>query len=49
VFSRTEYIHTGESLAFQEEPGLDDYHQRLKFTFSPFLPPVITRDTADCR
>jgi hypothetical protein len=49
VYSRTEYIHTTEDVAFQETAGLDDYHQRLKFTFSPLLPPVVTKDTAECK
>lgn len=49
VSSRTTYIHTGEDLAFQEQLGLDDFHQRLEITFSPLLPPVITKSTSECK
>lgn len=49
VTTRTEYIHTTEDVAFQEEPGKDDFHQRLAVTFSPLLPPVITKSTAECK
>jgi hypothetical protein len=49
VVSRTDYIHTTEDLAFQEEPGKDDFHQRLSITFSPLLPPVVNRADSDCR
>lgn len=49
VSTRTTYIHTGENVAYQEQPGLDDFHQRLALTFSPLLPPVITKSTSECR
>lgn len=49
VSTRTDYIHTTEDVAYQEEPGKDDFHQRLAFTFSPLLPPVITKSTSECR
>lgn len=49
VRTRTSYIHTTEDLAFEEEPGLDDFHQNLEITFSPLLPPVITKSTSECR
>ena len=46
---RTEFIHQGEGVAFGEEQGLDDFHQRLVVTVTPGLPPTIERDRADCR
>lgn len=50
VVTRTEFIHQGEDLAFQEASlGLDDFHQRLIVTFSPLLPPVIERERSECR
>lgn len=46
----TRWIHTSEDVAFQEEPGLDDYFQRTTLFFSPFLPPVLVEDERpDCR
>lgn len=47
--TKTIFVHTSEDLAFQEEPGLDDYHQRLVVTFSPLLPPTVLKDTAECK
>lgn len=49
VSSRTTYIHTTEDLAYQEVQGLDDFHQRMEVTFSPLLPPVITKSTSECK
>lgn len=49
VTTRTTFIHTSEDVAFQEEPGLDDYHQRLLVTFTPLLPPTVVRDTGECK
>lgn len=49
VTTKTVFVHTSEDLAFQEEPGLDDFHQRFTVTFSPFAPPVVTGFTAECK
>jgi len=46
----TRWIHTSEELAFQEEPGLDDYFQKTTLFFSPLLPPTLVEDERpDCR
>lgn len=46
----TRYIHTSEDLAFQEEPGLDDFFQKTTLFISPLLPPVLVEDERpDCR
>ena len=46
----TRFIHTSEDVAYQEEPGKDDYFQRTSLLFSPFLPPVLIEDERpDCR
>lgn len=46
----TRWIHTSEDLAFQEEPGEDDYFQKTTIFFSPLLPPTIVEDERpDCR
>ena len=49
VVSRTEFIHQGETAALLESPGLDDFHQRLIFTFTPLAPPTMERDRSECR
>lgn len=49
VATRTTYIHTSEDVAFQEQPGLDDFHQRLVVTFTPLLPPTVVKDTSECK
>jgi hypothetical protein len=50
VETRTIFIHTSESLAYQElAQGLDDFHQRLEVVFSPLLPPVVVKDTGHCK
>lgn len=49
VTTKTVFVHTSEDLAFQEEPGLDDFHQRFTVTFSPASPPVVTGFTAECK
>ncbi|HYO60531.1 MAG TPA: hypothetical protein VEU29_01370 [Actinomycetota bacterium] len=49
VVTKTVFVHTSEDLAFQEEPGLDDFHQRFTVTFSPLGPPVVTAFTAECK
>lgn len=46
----TRFIHTSEDIAFQEEPGLDDYFQKTTLFISPLLPPVLVEDERpDCR
>lgn len=46
----TRFIHTSEDVAFQEEPGEDDYFQRTSVVFSPLLPPTLIEDEReDCR
>ncbi|HYO61097.1 MAG TPA: hypothetical protein VEU29_04290 [Actinomycetota bacterium] len=50
VDSWTRFIHTTEDVAFNEEPGKDDYFQRTSIVFSPLLPPVLIEDERpDCR
>lgn len=49
VTTKTVFVHTSEDLAFQEERGLDDFHQRFTVTFSPFTPPVVTGTTGECK
>lgn len=49
VSTKTIFIHTSEDVAFQEEPGLDDLHQRFAIAFSPLLPPTVVRDTSECK
>jgi hypothetical protein len=49
ISTRTTFIHTSEDLAYQEVPGMDDFHQRLLVTFTPLLPPTIVRDTGECK
>lgn len=46
---KTIFVHSTEDVAYQEEPGLDDFHQKFSATFVPLLPPVVTKDTADCK
>lgn len=46
----TRFIHTSEDVAFNEEPGKDDYFQRTSVIFSPLLPPTLVEDERpDCR
>ncbi|HEX2058049.1 MAG TPA: hypothetical protein VHI71_06730 [Actinomycetota bacterium] len=46
----TRWIHTSEDVAFQEEPGLDDYFQKTTIFFSSLLPPTFVEDERpDCR
>jgi hypothetical protein len=50
VETHTRFIHTTEDLAHQElVQGLDDFHQRLEVVIQPLLPPVVVRDTGQCR
>jgi hypothetical protein len=49
VKSRTVFVHSGEGLAFQETQGLDDFHQKFTLTFVPLLPPVLTKDSTECK
>lgn len=46
----TRFIHTSEDIAYNEEPGKDDYFQRNSVVFSPLLPPTVIEDERpDCR
>ena len=47
--TKTVFVHTSEDLAFQEEPGLDDFHQRFTVTFSPLSPPVVRGLLGECK
>ena len=49
IVTRTEFIHQGEDLAFEESAGLDDLHERIVLTFRPLLPPTVERERVDCR
>ncbi|HEX2296567.1 MAG TPA: hypothetical protein VHN37_14840 [Actinomycetota bacterium] len=49
VETKTIFIHTSEDVAFEEEPGMDDFHQRLDFIVNPLLPPTVIRDTGECK
>lgn len=46
---KTIFVHSTEDVAFEEEPGKDDFHQKFNATFAPLLPPVVTKDTAECK
>lgn len=46
---KTIFVHSTEDVAYLESPGLDDFHQKFNMTFAPLLPPVITKDTAECK
>lgn len=46
---KTIFVHSTEDVAYLEQQGLDDFHQKFNMTFAPLLPPVITKDTADCK
>lgn len=49
VDSKTVFVHSSEDVAFQEQPGLDDFHQRFRLTFAPLLPPVLTLTQNECK
>lgn len=49
VKSRTVFVHSSEDVAYLEQPGLDDFHQHFTFTFAPLLPPVLSKDKAECK
>ena len=49
VTTKTVFVHTSEDLAFQEEPGLDDFHQRFTVTFSPLSPPAVSGLAGECK
>jgi hypothetical protein len=47
--SKTVFVHSSEQVAYQEQPGLDDFHQRFTVTFAPLLPPVLTLTQNECK
>lgn len=47
--SRTVFVHSSEHVAYLEQPGLDDFHQKFTLTFAPLMPPVLTKDSAECK
>lgn len=49
VKSRTVFVHSSEHVAYLEQPGLDDFHQKFTLTFAPLLPPVLTKDSSECK
>lgn len=49
VKSRTVFVHSSEDVAYAEQPGLDDFHQKFTLTFAPLLPPVLSKDSSECK
>ncbi|MDQ3985703.1 MAG: hypothetical protein M3280_04315 [Actinomycetota bacterium] len=49
IFTRTEYIHTTEGVANLDQPGLDDFHQRIYIFIDANGVPTVTKTEADCR
>jgi hypothetical protein len=49
VDSKTVFVHSSEDVAYLEQPGLDDFHQRFRLTFAPLLPPVLTLTQNECK
>ena len=49
VDSKTVFVHSSEDVAYLEQPGLDDLHQRFTLTFAPLLPPVLTLGQDECK
>ena len=47
--SKTIFVHSTEDVAYLEQPGKDDFHQKFTLTFSPLLPPVLVKDDTDCK
>lgn len=46
---KTIFVHSSENVAYLEQPGKDDLHQKFSATFAPLLPPVVTKDTSECK
>lgn len=49
VNSKTVFVHSSEDVAYLEQPGLDDLHQRFSLVFAPLLPPVLTIGQDECK
>jgi hypothetical protein len=49
VDSKTVFVHSTEDVAYLEQQGLDDFHQRFTLTFSPLLPPVLVLTQSECK
>jgi hypothetical protein len=43
------FVHSSEDVAYLEQPGLDDLHQRYTLTFAPLLPPVLVLTQDECK
>jgi hypothetical protein len=49
IESKTVFVHSSEQVAYLEQPGLDDLHQRFTITFAPLLPPVLVLTQDECK
>lgn len=43
------FVHSSEDVAYLEQPGVDDLHQRFTLTFAPLLPPVFQLTQNECK
>jgi hypothetical protein len=49
VDGKTVFVHSSEDVAYLEQQGLDDLHQRFSLTFAPLLPPVLVLTQDECK
>jgi hypothetical protein len=49
VRTKTIFVHSSEHVAYLEQPGADDLHQRLDIVLTPLLPPTIVLDDTECK
>lgn len=49
VDSKTVFVHSTEDVAYLEQQGMDDLHQRFTLTFAPLLPPVLMMGQNECK
>lgn len=49
VETKTIFVHSSEKVAYLEQPGVDDLHQRLDVVITPLLPPTVVMDDTECK
>lgn len=49
VSTKTIFVHSSEDVAYLEQPGKDDLHQRLDIVIAPLLPPTVVMDDTECK
>lgn len=49
ISTKTIFVHSSEDVAYLEQQGLDDLHQRLDIVIAPLLPPTVVMEDTECK